>query len=185
MNLLWDLQVWGGKSLWIVRCCKYHIALFSFYDFFPLGFSYKVFNETISTQDYVTTSICPQGFLEDDIWSILTIGSRCYQTKTLNLSRGSTNIGKCIVWCFSLFFPLGFKEFCLVYWKYFGFPHRVFQRFSSHFFWKVFGGVIYIASPDFFHRIFKEFFDWLQDHKKIKLITKKKKIDQGGVLWRN
>jgi hypothetical protein len=79
----------------------------------------------------------------------------------------------CILWCFSLFFPLGLKEFCLVYRNYFGFSHRVFQRFSSHFFWKVFRGVIYyIASPDFSYRVFKELFDWLQDHKKIKLITR-------------
>ena len=86
---------------------------------------------------------------------------------------------------FFLIFPLGLKEFCLVYPNYFGFTHRVFQRFSSHFSWKGFWGVIYITSPDFSHRVFKELFDWLQDHKKIKLITKEKKIDQGGVLWRN
>ena len=127
MNLLQGLQVSGWKSLWLITCCKHHIALFSLYEFFPLGFSYKVFNETISTQGYVISSIFSIGvfggwywdircivlfslcefsiygfsykvlmrqcqhkgicyiiyffsprFLEDDIWSILTIWSRCF-----------------------------------------------------------------------------------------------------------
>ena len=135
----------------------------------------------------MSSSFPHRGFLEDDIWSILTIGSRCYQTKTLCLSQGSTNIGNCILWCFSLFFPLGFKEFCLVYRYYFGFSHRVFQRFSSHFPERFLGEIYCIASPDFSHRVFKELFDWLQDHKKIKLITSPQEgqIDQAGVLWRN
>ena len=97
----------------------------------------------------------PLGFLEDDIRSILTIGSRCYQTKTLGLSQGSTNIDNCILWCFSLFFPLGFKEFCLVYWNYFGFSHRVFQRFSSHFSENVFRGDILYCISLFFPQDFQ------------------------------
>ena len=28
------------------------------------------------------------------------------------------------------------------------------------------------TSPNFSHRVFKEFFDWLQDYKNIKLITR-------------
>ena len=48
------------SSLWLITCWKYHIALFSLYEFFPLGFSYKVFNEVISTQDYVISSIFPE-----------------------------------------------------------------------------------------------------------------------------
>ena len=127
MNLLWDLQVSGGESLWLITCFKHHIALFPLYEFFPLSFSYKVFNEAISTQGYVISSIfftgvfggrywdircivlfslCefyiygfsykvfneamstqrymlyhlfyPPGFLEHDIWSILTLWSRCF-----------------------------------------------------------------------------------------------------------
>ena len=68
------------------------------------------------------------------------------------------------------FFPQGFSKILLT------------------FFLKSFWGVIYyIASPDFSYRIFKELFDWLQDHKKIKLITRPQEgqIDQGGVLWKN
>ena len=127
MKLLWDLQVSWGESLWILTCCKHHIALFSFYEFFPWSLSYKVFNEAISPQGHdisfifphgffggwysdiiciVLFSLCefslwgfsykvfdeampaerymlyhissPQGFLEDNIWSILIIRSRCY-----------------------------------------------------------------------------------------------------------
>jgi len=55
------LQVSGGESLvsLINNLLKNHIALFSLYEFFPLGFSYKVFNEAISTQDYAVSSIFP------------------------------------------------------------------------------------------------------------------------------
>ena len=61
---------------------------------------------------------------------------------------------------FSPIFPKGFKEF---------------------FTWHIH------TPPDFSHGVFKEIFDWLQDHKKIKLITRPQEgqIDQGGVLWRN
>ena len=45
------------SSLWLVTCWKYHITLFSLCEFFPLGFSYKVFNEAISTQGYVLSFI--------------------------------------------------------------------------------------------------------------------------------
>ena len=72
--------------------------------------------------------------------------------------------------------------------NYFSFSHRVFQWFSSHFFLKGFWGVIYyIASADFSQRVFKELFDWLQDHKKIKLITRPQEEENWsrGVLWRN
>ena len=64
MNLLRGLLISGGESLWLITCCKHHIALFSLYEFFPLGFSYKVFNEAISTKDYVISSI----FLHRGFW---------------------------------------------------------------------------------------------------------------------
>ena len=57
MNLLQGLLVSGGESIWLITCYNHHIALFSLYEFFPLGFSYKVFNEAISTQGYVISSI--------------------------------------------------------------------------------------------------------------------------------
>ena len=69
------------------------------------------------------------------------------------------------------------------YRNYFGFSHRVFQWFSSHFFWKVFGELYIISHllifPIGFLRSYKidyKSFNWLQDHKK-------ELIDQGGVLW--
>ena len=72
MNLLQGLQVSEGESLWLITCCKHHIALFSLYEFFPLGFSYKVFNEAISTQGYVISSIFPHmGFWRVILWHIL------------------------------------------------------------------------------------------------------------------
>ena len=61
---------------------------------------------------------------------------------------------------FSPIFPKGFKEF---------FPWHIY------------------TSPDFFPIEFlKDLFDWLQDHKKTKLITRpqEEQIDQEGVLWR-
>jgi len=58
---------------------------------------------------------------------------------------------------FLLIFPLGLKEFCLVYQNYFGFSHRIFpERFL--------GKICCITSPDFYHMIFKELFNSLQDH---------------------
>ena len=104
----------------------------------------------------------------------------------MGLSQESTNIGNCILLCFSLFFPLGFKEFCLVYRYYFGFSHRVFQRFSSHFSWKVFGRDILYCISWFFPWGFQGVIRLIQDHKKIKLITRpwEEQIDQRGVLRR-
>ena len=178
MNLLWGLLVSGWESLWLITCCKHHIALFSLYEFFPLGFSYKVFNEAISTKDYVISSIflhrgfwwtileykmhftlffmwvfpfevshikflmrqcqhkgicyiiyfSPPGFF----WKVIFDAYRPYGQGVFRLRlwvylKGSNNIGYCISWCFSLFFPLGFKEFCLVYRYYFGFPIGFFK----------------------------------------------------------
>ena len=59
---------------------------------------------------------------------------------------------------FSPIFPKGFKEF--------------FHDIYTH------------TSPDFSQGFFKELYDWLQDHEKIKLITRlqEEQIDQGGVL---
>ena len=114
-----------------------------------------------------------RGFLEDDIWSTLTIESLYYKTKTLGLPQSSTNIGNCILWCFSLFFPLGVKKFCLVYRNYLGFFPHDFLKIIPTFFLKDFWGsyILYCIFWFFSHRVFKELFDWLQDHEKIKLIT--------------
>jgi hypothetical protein len=63
-----------GESLWLITCYKHHIALFSLYEFFCWGFSYKVFNETISTQGYIIPSIFPhRGFW----WTILGHKMHC------------------------------------------------------------------------------------------------------------
>ena len=68
----------------------------------------------------------------------------------------------CVISKFSPIFPKGFKEF---------FHDIYIHTYISWFF------------PQGF---FKELFDWLQDHKKIKFITRpqEEQIDQGGVLWR-
>ena len=85
----------------------------------------------------------------------------------------------------SPYFPTGFEgvlpsipKFSLI------FPTGFFKD-SPHIFPERFLGEIYcFASPDFSYRVFKEFFDWLQDHEKIKLITRPQEgqINQGGVL---
>ena len=53
------------------------ISLFSFYEFFLWGFSYKVFNEAISTQGHVISSIFPMGFLVDDTRTCIALFSLC------------------------------------------------------------------------------------------------------------
>jgi len=54
---------------------------------------------------------------------------------TLELPKGSISIGIYIYiyisWRFSLFFPLGFKEFYLVYRNTLVFSHRVFPKLQD------------------------------------------------------
>ena len=47
-----------------------YYTLFFVWVFFPLGFSYKVFNEAISTQDYGISSIFPEGVFGGWYWDI-------------------------------------------------------------------------------------------------------------------
>ena len=152
--LVWKVCKFQGESLsslWLITCWKYHIALFSLYEFFLLGFSYKVFNEAISTQNYVLSSIFP---IEVFWWMILEHTIHCtlffmwgFPVEVSHLKflmrqcqqrymlyhlvfphrgfwkmlyqgvirlrlwvclKGSNNIGDCISWSFSLFFPIGF-----------------------------------------------------------------------------
>jgi hypothetical protein len=66
-------KVFGGRY-WDIRC----IALFSLCEFSIYGFSYKVFDEAMSTRYMLYHLFSPLGFLEDDIWCLLTIWSRCF-----------------------------------------------------------------------------------------------------------
>ena len=61
-----------GESPHDYNLFKYHIALFSFYEFFPQGFSYKIFNETISIQEHTcgVSYFSPQGFFKEDIQGV-------------------------------------------------------------------------------------------------------------------
>ena len=88
----------------------------------------------------------------------------------------------------SPYFPTGFEGVLPIIPELLWFFLQGFSKISSHFFWKIFGGAIYISYLLIFPiGFFKDFLihynilrrsNWLQDHKK-------KKIDQGGVLWRN
>ena len=115
--------VFGGRY-WDIRC----IVIFSLCEFSIYGFSYKVFDETMSTQRYM---LYHQVFSTGVFWKMIFEAYWPYGQGVFRLSlwvylKGSNNIGDCISWCFSLFFPLCFKEFWLVYRYYFGFSHRGF-----------------------------------------------------------
>jgi hypothetical protein len=119
-------RVFGGWY-WDIRC----IVLFYLCEFSIYGFSYKVFDEAMfNTKIYAKSSIFPHwGFWKMIFKAYWPYGQGVFRLRLLVYRKWSNNIGDCISCCFSLFFPLGFKEFCLVYRYYFGFSHRVFQRF--------------------------------------------------------
>jgi hypothetical protein len=72
-TLVWKVCKFQGESLsslWLITCWKHNIALCSLYEFFPLGFTYKFFNEAISTQGYVLSSIFPIEVFGGWYWNI-------------------------------------------------------------------------------------------------------------------
>ena len=72
-------SIFPHRDFWGWYCDIKCIALFSLSELSIYGFSYKVFDETMfNTKVYAILSIFPhRGILEDDIWCILTIWSRC------------------------------------------------------------------------------------------------------------
>ena len=107
-----------GDNIGDIRC----IILFSLCEFSIYGFSYKVFDEAMSTQRYILYHLFfPTGFFKMLFDSYWPYGQGVFRLRLWVLLKVSNNIGNCISWCFSLFFPLSFKEFCLVYRYYFGF----------------------------------------------------------------
>ena len=109
--------------------------MYSFvYVSFPFIVSHiKFLMRQCSTQRYM---LYHQVFSTGVFWKMIfeaywPYGQGVFRLRLWVYLKGSNNIGDCISWCFSLFFPLGFKEFCLVYRYYFGFSHRVFQRFIN------------------------------------------------------
>jgi hypothetical protein len=84
----------------------------------------------------------PSGFLEDDIRAYWPYGQGVIRLRLWAYLKKSNNIGDCISWAFSLFFPLVFKEFYLIYRYYFGFFPLGFSKefphiFPKRFLWEV------------------------------------------------
>ena len=117
--------VFGGRY-WDIRC----IVLFSLCEF-----SFEVSHIKFLMRQCQHKVIClSSSFPHQGFWKMIfdAYWPYCQSVSRLRLwvyLKGSNNINDCILWCFSLFFPLGFKEVCLIYQYYFGFFHRVFQRF--------------------------------------------------------
>ena len=92
------------SSLWLITCSKHHIALFSLYEFFPFDFSYKLFNEAISTQDYVISSIFSEevfGGWYWDIWYIVLFS--LYEFFLFEVSHIKFLMRQCQHKCYMLF----------------------------------------------------------------------------------
>ena len=110
-----------------------HYTLFPLYEFYSSGvFSHKVFNEVMLT--YSKCHIIyffSQRFFEDNIYDILIFDQIVFRLCLSRHLKGLLTLEITFIsWCFSLFFPLGFKEFCLVYRYTLVFSHRVFQSFK-------------------------------------------------------
>jgi hypothetical protein len=99
--------------------------------------------------------VFPIGVLEDDIRAYWPYGQGVIRLSLWDYLKGSNNIGDCISRGFSLFFPLGFKEFYLIYQLNFGFFPLGFSKDFPHIFpkWFLWEVVILSIFPKGFLRI--------------------------------
>ena len=94
-----------------------HYTLFPLYEFYSSGvFSHKVFNEVMLTHSKChIIYFSSQRFFEDNIYDILISNQTVFRLCLWEYLKGLLTLELHISWCFSLFCPLDFKEFCLVY----------------------------------------------------------------------
>ena len=120
-------SIFSHRSFWwMILGHKMHCTLLS------VSFPFMVSHIKFFMRQYPHKSICyiiyfpHQGFWKMIFEAYWPNGQIVFRLRLCVYLKGSNNIGDYISWCFSLFFPLGFKEFCLVYRYYFGFSHKVF-----------------------------------------------------------
>ena len=94
-----------------------HYTLFPLYEFYSSRvFSHKVFNEVTLTHNKChIIYFSSQSFFEDNIYDILISDETIFRLCLWEYLNDLLTLELYISCCFSLFFPMGFKEFCLVY----------------------------------------------------------------------